>query len=72
MLCRLPERGDEELTFDEFLDIFSVFSARATKEEKIKVAFRMYGNRSNLVRVKRSVYQMLWLFLSTAADKEGA
>ena len=72
MLCRLPERGDEELTFDEFLDIFSVFSARATKEEKIKVAFRMYGNRSNLVRVKRSVYQMLWPFLSTAADKEGA
>lgn len=41
------ERGDEKLTFDEFVDIFSVFSARATKEEKIKVAFRLYDFDDN-------------------------
>jgi len=41
------ERGDECLTFDEFLDLFSVFSSRAPKEEKIKVAFRMYDFDDN-------------------------
>jgi len=41
------ERGDETLTFDEFLDLFSVFSSRAPKEEKIKVAFRMYDFDDN-------------------------
>merc|ERR1711977_600457 len=41
------ERGDETLTFDEFVDLFSVFSSRAPKEEKIKVAFRMYDFDDN-------------------------
>eukprot|EP00656_Telonema_subtile_P015750 TRINITY_DN1828_c0_g1_i2.p1 TRINITY_DN1828_c0_g1~~TRINITY_DN1828_c0_g1_i2.p1 ORF type:complete len:186 (+),score=50.19 TRINITY_DN1828_c0_g1_i2:156-713(+) len=41
------ERGDETLTFEEFLDVFSVFSARASKEEKIKVAFRLYDFDDN-------------------------
>jgi len=41
------ERGDEKLTFDEFVDIFSSFSARASKEEKIKVAFRIYDFDDN-------------------------
>jgi len=41
------ERGDEAVTFEEFLDIFSVFSSRAAKEEKIKVAFRLYDFDDN-------------------------
>jgi Ca2+-binding EF-hand superfamily protein len=41
------ERGDEHLTFDEFVDLFSVFSSRAPKDEKIKVAFRMYDFDDN-------------------------
>ena len=37
----------QTLTFDEFVDLFSVFSARAPKSEKIKVAFRMYDFDDN-------------------------
>ena len=37
----------QTLSFDEFVDLFSVFSARAPKDEKIKVAFRMYDFDDN-------------------------
>jgi len=37
----------QQLSFDEFVDLFSVFSARAPKGEKIKVAFRMYDFDDN-------------------------
>ena len=44
----------QTLTFDEFVDLFSVFSSRAPKDEKIKVAFRMYDFDDNGFIVQRN------------------
>merc|ERR1711871_193550 len=64
------ERGDETLNFDEFIDIFSVFSSRAPKEEKIKVAFRMYDFDDNGFIDPVDLEMVIETMLKLAADDD--
>ena len=43
-ICEVfSEDGRGNLTFDDFLDMFSVFSEMAPLQLKLKYAFRIYG-----------------------------
>ena len=44
-ICEVfSEDGCGNLTFDDFLDMFSVFSEMAPLQLKLKYAFRIYGD----------------------------
>ena len=45
--------GDGNMTFEDFLDMMSVFSDNAPKSVKVEFAFRIYGE--NLVIVPSSL-----------------
>ena len=74
--CTLPIACPETfiylqtLTFDEFVDIFSVFSSRAPKEEKIKVAFRMYDFDDNGFIDPIDLEMVIETMLRLAADDD--
>ena len=38
------EDGSGDMSFDDFLDMFSVFSESAPRSVKANYAFRIYGN----------------------------
>lgn len=40
--------GSGDLSFDDFLDLLSVFSEHAPRELKLHYAFRIYGRSSDL------------------------
>ena len=44
-ICRVFSSDDSgNLTFDEFLLMYSIFSERAPREMKVQYAFKIYGN----------------------------
>ena len=49
-ICEVfSEDGCGNLTFDDFLDMFSVFSEMAPLQLKLKYAFRIYGSPNSCV-----------------------
>lgn len=44
-MCQVFSRdGQGNLTFEDFLDLLSVFSAQAPRDIKVFYAFKIYGN----------------------------
>jgi len=48
-ICKVFSVDDNSgnLTFDQFVNLFSVFSEKAPREMKVQFAFKIYGNSSN-------------------------
>ena len=44
------EDGSGDLTFDDFLDMFSVFSEAAPQKLRMRYAFRIYGKQPLCMR----------------------
>ena len=63
-----PSFGD--LGFDEFVDLYSCLSQRASREDKMQTAFRMYDIDNNGYISSEDLEQVLAL-LSTAPPKDG-
>lgn len=54
------------MTFDDFLDMLSVFSENAPRDVKVYFAFKIYGNSSNFIW---NMYRVLnWLSLDYNND----
>ena len=51
------------MTFEDFLDMMSVFSDNAPKPVKVEYAFRIYGNYVCVVREVCGVHQ-IWLLIA--------
>ena len=43
-ICEVFSEDGQNMTFDDFLDMFSVFSEAAPRDIKAVYAFRIYGN----------------------------
>ena len=61
--------GDGDMTFEDFLDMLSVFSDSAPKNVKVEYAFRIYGRYQICIQEMR--YQDTKLFLFKARDIDG-
>lgn len=54
-ICKVfSEDGSGDMSFDDFLDMFSVFSEAAPRDIKCVYAFKIYGN--NLIIQNNSVF----------------
>lgn len=46
-ICKVfSSSGDGDMSFEDFLDMMSVFSDNAPKNVKVEYAFRIYGDNS--------------------------
>uniref|UniRef100_A0A0K0DHB9 EF-hand domain-containing protein n=1 Tax=Angiostrongylus cantonensis TaxID=6313 RepID=A0A0K0DHB9_ANGCA len=55
-ICEVfSEDGRGNLTFDDFLDMFSVFSEMAPLQLKLKYAFRIYGENKMIFKLHTSI-----------------
>lgn len=52
------EGNDKHLTFDDFLDMMSVFCEEATRDVKATYAFRIYGNHLFLFILRIYLYKL--------------
>ena len=49
-ICKVFSSDESgNLTFDQFVDLFSVFSERAPREMKVQYAFKIYGKKRTLL-----------------------
>jgi calcium and integrin-binding protein 2 len=49
-ICEVFSRdGKGDLTFEDFLDLFSIFSEQAPRDIKVYYAFKIYGNLRKVV-----------------------
>ena len=48
-ICKVFSEDDSgNLTFDQFVNLFSVFSDRAPREMKVQFAFKIFGNQKKI------------------------
>ena len=49
-ICKVFSEDDSgNLTFDQFVNLFSVFSDRAPREMKVQFAFKIFGNQKQML-----------------------